>query len=103
MQLAFPAHVADLMPQHHEIPDQFHDSRNTWVQFQRKWFFSGLPADTAFTLREGIDGPTAVRHLQAIQRSFEPKHEHKEAAVAYLASLWFESVTADGVTYGGES
>jgi len=22
--------------------------------------------------------------------SFEPQHEHKEAAVAYLMSLWFE-------------
>jgi hypothetical protein len=43
-------------------------------------------------MKEGVDGNLAFRHLSAIQRSFTPKHEHKEAAVAYLASLWFEDV-----------
>jgi hypothetical protein len=31
-------------------------------------------------------------HLKAIMGSFQPKHEHKTAGVAYLMSLWFEAV-----------
>jgi hypothetical protein len=43
-----------------------------------------------------VDGELAIRHLQVIQASFEPKHEHKEAAVAYLASLWFTDFDYEG-------
>jgi len=41
---------------------------------------------------DGIDQNKALRHIKAILGSFEPKHEHKEAAAAYLLSLWFKSV-----------
>lgn len=32
------------------------------------------------------------RHISACLGSYEPKHEHKIAGVAYLLSLWFEPV-----------
>ncbi len=98
-QRAFPARLGPLLPPWDEIPDEFKRSRNTWVEFQAEWMFFGL-GKPEFRLRDGIDGDLAVRHLSTIQRSFEPKHEHKEAAVAYLASLWFKSVTANGKTFG---
>lgn len=93
LELAFPAHVEHLMPsrEHCEAalatipPDEAHK----WLQFQRAWFSKGLNPDTVVELYDGIDGEAAFRHLQAIQGSFQPKHEHKEAAVAYLCSRWF--------------
>jgi hypothetical protein len=74
--------------------------RNKWLNFQRTWFYSGLPATLQVALRTNdgvkVDGEKAFRHLHVIQGSFAPQHEHKEAAVAYLASLWFEDVAWEG-------
>jgi hypothetical protein len=49
-----------------------------------------------FVVREGVDAKAAWRHCAALLRSFEPKHEHKEAGVAYLMSQYFESATWEG-------
>jgi len=77
-----------------EIPAEFKNfNRPTkWNELQSTWFYSGLPKGTDFIAKEGIDGAVALRHLRTIQGSFEPKHEHKEACVAYLMSLWFDDV-----------
>lgn len=94
LELAFPAHVLHLMPAFDDIPDDFRHNRGEarqWVQFQRDWFYKGLPAGSTFVAVDGIDAAVAARHLKTIQGSFEPSHEHKEAAVAYLASLWLVS------------
>jgi hypothetical protein len=103
--LAFPANVvADLMPTREECEAALKampDRGRGWREFQRQWFFHGLDPKTTVNLREGIDGKTAFRHLSAIQGSFEPKHEHKEAAVAYLASRWFEDVPSAPKIAGG--
>lgn len=94
--LAFPADVEHLMPDRDTCEDALEElpreERKGWIDFQRKWFFDGLPADTKVDLKEGVDGQTAFEHLAAIQGSFQPKHEHKEAGVAFLASRWFNSV-----------
>jgi hypothetical protein len=90
VMLAFPADVSDLMPDYDWLREQVIDPE--WVEFQRRWFFSGLPGSVEIDLKDGIDGETAFRHLKAIQGSFQPKHEHKEAAVAFLASQWFNSI-----------
>jgi hypothetical protein len=52
----------------------------------RQWKYEIKP-------KEGVDVDKALRHIQAIMRSYQPKHEHKEAAVAYLLSQWFDDVT----------
>lgn len=87
---AFPADISHLMPSRDEIPSEFRFMRSTspWNDWQAQWFFSGLKQQP--TPKPGIDLTNAMRHLSVIQRSFEPKHEHKVEAVAYLASLWFE-------------
>ncbi len=95
LQVAFSANVSDLMPSRSQIPkdfDMYSNTRNSWVRTTERWFFSGLPKGTTFKPKPGIDGNTAVRHLKAILGSFEPKHEHKIAAVAYLLSEWFEAI-----------
>lgn len=89
---AYPANVKALMPKMSEIPEDFHyhGSRGgKWVKFQSDWFFNGIDGEGLIP-KPGIDKNAALRHLGAINRSFKPKHEHKLAAVAYLASLWFE-------------
>jgi hypothetical protein len=88
------ADVMALMPPHKDIPREFNTDQNEWTRWQRKWFYEGL--DGTPEPKAGIDADKAMRHLATIQRSWSPKHEHKEAAVAFLASLWFRSPNAAG-------
>ena len=92
MTAIFPATVSHLMPAYEDIPDEFKDMNNHqgFLKFVDKWFFEGLKPEEVPDGKVGIERHKAIRHLAAIQRSYEPKHEHKRAAVAYLASLWFE-------------
>jgi hypothetical protein len=45
--------------------------------------------------REDVDPKKAFQALQVITGSFSPKHEHKEAAFAYLANEWFDIIAWD--------
>lgn len=96
VDVAFPAHAMDFMPTREEADKGLDalspENRRKWIDFQSRWFFRGLPATTEILVKEGIDPKVALRHLGAIQGSFAPKHEHKESAVAYLASQWFNDV-----------
>jgi len=78
------------MPDYAEIPEEFKRARNPWVQWQNEWFFNGLKQSP---VPDGVDGKAALRHLNHIQRSWDTNHEHKECAVAYLASKWFKGPT----------
>lgn len=86
--------VSRLIPKMENIPWDFKapNTTNPFVALQRRWFFEGVKT-SEFTAKPGIDRGKALRHLGAIQRSFEPSCEHKEAAVAFLMSLWFEEPT----------
>src|SRR3990172_3759845 len=85
---AFPASVAQLMPPVEKIPEEFKFWKGTrWNELMAKWFYSGLSISSKFYPREGIDTERALRHIRAILGSFQPKHEYKEASVAYLLSL----------------
>lgn len=91
LDMVFGTRAMALMPPYSEIPDEFrnmNDRTNPWLRLQRDWFYGGI-SRSQITPRDDVDLNRAVRHLKAIQGSFEPKHEHKEAGVAYLASLWF--------------
>ena len=86
-----PANVYDIMPARADIPEKFgHCSSNEWCKWQSQWFFSGLKDNEIPVCKKGIDTNTAISHLAMIQRSWQPKHEHKQEAIAYLASLWFK-------------
>jgi hypothetical protein len=87
--------IDDLMPAYHDIPAEFKSINNEWSKWQSMWFFEGLEATPV--PKEGIDAHKAMLHLAAIQRSFIPRHKHKAAAVAYLASLWFLSKKEAGI------
>lgn len=89
LDIAFPASVRHLMPSYEQIPEDFRRDRSPWCRVVGTWFFKGLDASTLVP-KSGIDKTNALRHLKTIMGSFEPKHEHKTASVAYLMSRWFE-------------
>ena len=92
VQLVFPATVSHLMPPWNEIPEKFKTSRGTpWNELVSKWFFTGVSIKK-YKPKDGIDTTRAMRHIKTIMGSFEPKHEHKEAACAYLLSCWFDKI-----------
>lgn len=91
---AFPADLGDLIPKWEVIPDEFKPGtggHTEWNKFISDWFFTGWPERGLFS-RADVDPEKATIHLATILRSFEPKHEHKEAAVAWLTSRWFAAV-----------
>ena len=89
VDIAFGGKAMQILPPYDAIPDEFKRASNPWVKWSGDWFFKGL--DRYPVANDGIDLSLAMRNLSAVQRSFKPKHEHKEAGVAYLASLWLSS------------
>ena len=85
---AFPGTVKHLMPLMEDIPEEFQHSRNQWNRLFSDMFYSGL-SKLDMKPAAGIDSKKAFIHVRTIMGSYEPKHEHKEAACAYLLSLWF--------------
>ena len=81
------------MPKMAEIPEEvnMYSGRAPELKVVQTWFFSGLGEDVErLKPRKGIDKNDALRAIAAIMRSWEPKHEHKTAACAYLMREWFE-------------
>jgi|SRR5579864_1352258 len=97
IDLAFPTHVERMMPPMGDIPDEFkHYPLTKWNQLFNDWFFTGVK-NLQLKPKEGIDKNKALRHIRMVMGSFEPQHEHKEAAVAFLLSEWFEDATWDKI------
>lgn len=92
VMVALPADVIDLMPAEAEIPEEFGYWNSGWNEIARSWFSKGLPAEVEFYMADGLDGETAVRHLHCVLGSYQPSHEHKLAAVAFLLSQWCTKV-----------
>lgn len=89
---AFPTSVVSLMPDKAVIPEDIIQGRSKWCRVTSDWFFWGL-RNAKWVPKEGIDQTKALRHVGTILGSWEPQHEDKEAAVAYLLSQWFEDVS----------
>lgn len=94
---AFPADVRDLMPEYDsKLLEPFWQSTNRHNRIITRWFFQGLE-NPKFYPKEGVDPEKAIRHIQTILGSFQPKHEHKTAACAFLLAEWFDKVEADNI------
>lgn len=93
LDLAFGGPIRELMPSYAELPEDFRRERDQFSELVSKWFFSGLDVKK-ITPKDGIDRDAALRHCGAIMCSFEPKHEHKIAGVAWLMSQWFDRAGA---------
>jgi hypothetical protein len=93
VDLAFgPSNMNEYLPAYDEIPKEFKNEDTKWNKIFNTMFFRGCSKDSSFDCKDGINGETAIKHIYAIMRSFNPKHEHKEAGVAYLMSLWFNNI-----------
>jgi hypothetical protein len=99
--MAFPASVVGtLLPPNDVIPEEFHrnwfNGGDVWTKTVNRWFGEGLSDWQSFKPKDGIEANLAWRHLKACMGSYEPKHEHKVAGVAWLMSRWFESPDEHG-------
>lgn len=92
LDIAFgPKNIAEFLPAMGSIPKEFFENSNPWNQWVSKWFFNGLKEYVVAV--EGVNFKDAHAHIKVILGSFEPKHEHKIAGCAYLASMWFVQET----------
>ena len=92
---AFPDMLGELIPKYEDIPEEYKKSysKDKHIEKMKKLFnvsfFLGLKSLTLVP-NEGIDKDKAWQHIRCIMGSFEPKHEHKEAACVYMLSEWFK-------------
>ena len=84
------------LPSYAKLPDEFRRHDGTpWNKLVSAMFFSGVKG-LQFSPQPGVDADKAFRHIRALLASWEPKHEHKEAGVAFLMSQYFKSATWKG-------
>lgn len=91
IDLAFGGKMKELLPPMTAISEEFRRGRTKWNGMFHDFFYHGATG-LKFFPKEGIDPKVAWRHMLAIMNSFEPQHEHKEAACAWLMSLWFDDI-----------
>jgi hypothetical protein len=85
---AFPAHVIGiLIPEWQYLPEQFRDGNSCFEELASHACFNCVELKPE-VVRVDVDLSSANRQLSAVSRSFEPEHKYKEAALAYLLSLW---------------
>jgi hypothetical protein len=91
--MMFGGKAMELLPKYESIPNEFKidGTQNKWVKLTNDWFYSGL-TKAEWIPQDGIDTKKALRHIKAILGSWDPKHEHKIAGCAYLASQFFKDV-----------
>lgn len=90
VSFAFPARIIGvLIPEWDDLPATFQDGTSGWEELGSYAATRSVEFGHS-VLKEGIDCLLANRQINAIARSFEPKHEHKEAALSYLISLWLK-------------
>ena len=83
------------LPKFKDIPREFTRDGNKWKDAASSLFFKG-GRKSQFKVKDGVDADKAFRAIQAHLASWEPKHEHKEAGVAYMLSEWFDDYTPEG-------
>ncbi len=91
------------LPAYDDLPDDFKRNRsNPYCAAIRHWFFNGAGGSPeklevngkTFTPKPGVEGFKAIAAINAAMKSFEPKHEHKEAGCAFMLAEWFDAESA---------
>ena len=86
---AFP--VNPPLPEWDDIPEEFKQWHNDFAKIAAMLFYNGGKlSDHGLTPKGDLDEIKAIRAIRACLGSFEPKHEHKMAGVAYMLSEWFD-------------
>lgn len=94
LDVAFPARGVELAPSWDDIPEKF-KSGNALGNRIFSMLFYGSPRakDVEWLEKEGVNKRDALRALAVVMGCFGLKHEHKEAAFAYLVEEWFDAVS----------
>jgi len=91
LDVAFPTSVDHLMPAYRDLDEKYRRHYGTWGnRLFSDWFYCGLKSTDGLVPREGVDKQKALRHITTVMRSWDPKHEHKEAGCAFLFDKWFD-------------
>ncbi|TRB05837.1 hypothetical protein EXN61_11425 [Agrobacterium tumefaciens] len=81
---AFGARLKDYPPMS-SVPEVRKEFRNA---FNTLFFRGGSLADFGLSIKPGLDRDQVMTALRSLMSSFDPKHEHKEAVVAWCLSEW---------------
>ncbi len=83
---------AQFLPAWDDIPKDFKRHRGTPFNkiVSTLFFEGGKLSDFGLTPKKGVDQRKAMRVIKACMGSWDPKHEHKEAGVAFMFSEWFD-------------
>ena len=91
-EMAFPAQViGKFLPDWDAIPAGFKERNDPWSACADRLFFQGTGGFN-FYAKDGVSAEKAYRMVAACLGSYEPKHQHKIAGVAYLLATFFEKV-----------
>lgn len=86
--MAFGADGRDY-PSREMIPAVFHSGNTPYNKaFCGLFFRGGRLSDYGLSWKDGIDQKEAMVTIRALMSSFAPKHEIKEATVAWAFSEW---------------
>lgn len=75
-----------LLPPFDQIPAEFRQSQNIYHRIASSMFYGTDMPDGEVTIHEGFGQDNMVKCIRAHLCSFEPKHEHKMAGVAFMIS-----------------
>lgn len=90
LDCAFGANLADYPP-YDSIPEEYRRGNTPANKAVSTLFFKGGKLeDFGLRLKAGVDQSAFFRTLKAMLHSFDPKHEHKEAACAWLVAEFTE-------------
>jgi len=82
-----------LLPAAFEIPEEFYfGGESKWNKLFNDMFYCGLTS-LDIKPKEDININAALRCIKAHMGSWAPKHEDKEAGVAYIMFVLFEDAT----------
>lgn len=88
LSAAFGARLADY-PRMEAVPKQFQEHSGPYQNVVSSLFFrGGKLSDYGLDFKPSIDRSAAMTALRALLGSFDPKHEHKTAVVAWALSEW---------------
>lgn len=98
VELSLGVKALEIMPAWSAIPAEF-KTENKFTPLFNAIAFRGAEIKSVGFVKahvgrtdELVTYRKAMRHLNCIVRSWEPEHEHKEAAFCYLCSLWFKDI-----------
>ncbi len=88
--VAFPAKVDHLVPTMSEIPQEFLNPSNRFVQMAEEYFRTGgiLQTGTGSVLKDKVNSSMMVEHMACVRGTFSLRQEHKIASLAFLFSCW---------------